>query len=101
MNPSFLQTHKDGVTLTVRVTPKSTRSKITGVAGTDLKISLHAPPADGKANKELVRLLSKILSIPKTGIEILSGQNSRSKRLLLIDQSLESIAEKLDRPKSK
>lgn len=82
--------------MTVRVTPKATRSAITGVVGTELKVSLHAPPAGGKANKELIQLLSKILSIPKSDIEILSGETSRSKRLLVRGQTLERLAEILN-----
>lgn len=95
MNPPFLQPHKDGATLAVRVTPKSSRSQIAGIVGDELKITLNAPPADGQANKELIHLLSKTFSIPKSQIEIISGQTARSKRLLLRGIDPTSIQSKL------
>jgi len=83
MNPLYLHPHKHGVVLAVRVNPKSSKSKIAGIIGEELKITLNAPPVDGKANKELTKLLSKTFSIPKSNITLLSGETSRSKRLLL------------------
>ncbi len=83
MNPLYLHPHKHGVVLAVRVNPKSSKSKITGIIGEELKITLNAPPIDGKANKELIKLLSKTFSIPKSKITLLSGESSRSKRILL------------------
>lgn len=96
MNPSFLQPHKEGLLLAVRVTPKSSRSQIVGVVGNELKITLNAPPADGQANKELIKLLSKTLSIPKSGIELISGETSRSKRILLRNAQLDNVAETIE-----
>jgi len=91
MNPPLLSLHKDGVVLSVRVTPRASASRIVGVAGKELKISLHAPPVAGEANRELIRLLAKSLSLPKSRIEILSGETSRSKRVLLRDVSPDEI----------
>lgn len=82
MIPAFLQTHKEGVVLAIRVTPKASQSKIAGAVENELKVSLHAPPADGQANRELIRLLSKLLNIPKSQLEIIGGETSRSKRVL-------------------
>ncbi len=83
MNPPYLHPHNQGVVLAVRVTPKSSQSKISGIIGEELKIMLNAPPVDGKANQELIKLLSKTCSIPKSHITLLSGETSRSKRLLI------------------
>lgn len=94
-NPIFLQTHNDGVILSIRVAPKSSRSQIVGVMGDELKISLNAPPVDGRANKELIRLLAKTFSIPKSGVEILSGESSRSKRILLREVQPDAVRSKI------
>jgi uncharacterized protein (TIGR00251 family) len=96
MNPAYLQSHNDGVIVAVRVTPKSSQSKIIGPHGDELKITLNAPPVDGKANKELIRLLSKTFHIPKTEIHIVSGETSRSKKLLLSGCSVETVLNTLD-----
>ena len=46
-----------------------------------LKISLQAPALENKANELLLAWLSKQLKIPQKQIQLISGQNSRIKRL--------------------
>jgi uncharacterized protein YggU (UPF0235/DUF167 family) len=41
--------------------------------GDRLKVSVNAPPVDGKANEALIRVLADALSVPKANIEILRG----------------------------
>jgi len=79
----FFTDHPDGLLIDVRVQPKSSKNAIVGVHGEALKIKLNAPPVDGKANKALVQLVAKALHCPKSAVEIISGQASRNKRLLI------------------
>jgi hypothetical protein len=44
-----------------------------------IEVSLAAPPVDGRANDELVRLLSKVLGVRKKDLEIASGEGGRTK----------------------
>ncbi len=44
-----------------------------------LKIYLTAAPIDGKANKELIKLLSEKLSVSKSKINIIKGEKSKEK----------------------
>lgn len=44
-----------------------------------LKIYLTAVPVDGKANKELIRLLAEKLGVSKSRIEIIKGEKSKEK----------------------
>lgn len=75
----------DGLLVPVRVTPKSSRNAIEPSSPDDewVRIRVTAPPEDGKANQAVIRLLSKTLKLPKRDIEIVSGNTSRYKRLLL------------------
>jgi len=75
--------HPDGLLIDVRVQPKSSKNAIVGIHGEALKIKLNAPPVEGKANKALIQLMAKLLGCPKSAVEIISGQASRSKRLLI------------------
>ena len=76
----FLITEKDGwVTFKCRAQPGASKSSISGLYGDALKITLKAPPVDGKANEELIKFLSKSLDIPKSYVSILSGETNRSK----------------------
>ena len=67
----------------VRVQPKSAQNAIVGLHDGALKIKLNAPPVEGKANKALVQYLAKWLRCPKSALEIVAGQTSRSKRILV------------------
>ena len=70
---------KNDLILKIKVEPRSSKSAIVGPYGDALKVKLTSPPVEGKANKELIDLLSKELKIPKKDIEIISGQSSKNK----------------------
>ena len=77
----WLKVTHDGVLLSLHVQPGAKRSEIVGIHGEALKIRLAAPPVDGKANACLVNFLAEVLALPKSGISLVSGQSSRSKRV--------------------
>ena len=83
----MLRAAKDGVTLAVRAQPGAKKTAITGVYGdgaeAQLKIAVHAPPIEGRANEALIAFLAESFSIPKSAVELRSGELSRSKVFLL------------------
>jgi uncharacterized protein len=79
----YCHDHPEGLLIDVRVQPKSAQNAIVGEHDGALKIKLNAPPVEGKANKALVQCLAKWLRCPKSALEIVSGQTSRSKRILV------------------
>ena len=79
----MIKDHAEGLVLSVWVQPKASRNAIQGVHGEALKIALTAPPVDGAANKACIAFLAKKLGLAKSAVAIVSGQTSRSKRLLL------------------
>jgi uncharacterized protein len=81
------------VTLSIKVTPKASRTCLAGREGETLKIRLAAPPVDGKANDALVEFLSKQLKVPKRNIIIRTGHNSRRK-LVQVDGADPAVLEK-------
>jgi hypothetical protein len=62
----------------VRVSPGKSINKIK-VCGEEISVYIKSPPADGMANRELVRYLSGLLSMPVNRISILRGMTSRNK----------------------
>jgi len=73
---------KDGkLSFNVRVVPRASRSEIAGEFDRALRVRLAAPPVEGAANEELIRLLAKSLGLPRTAVEIISGHSSRTKRV--------------------
>ncbi len=78
----MIKVTKDGVVLQLKISPNASKNAILKDE-TGIKVKLTAQPIEGKANKALVEFLSKQLKIPKTSIEILRGETSKDKTLLL------------------
>lgn len=73
--------------LTVKVTPNAGREAIlmpdTDAASQQLHIRVTASPEDGKANDAVLKLLSKVLRVPKSSLSITAGQTARTKTILI------------------
>jgi uncharacterized protein (TIGR00251 family) len=68
-----------GLTFAVRVVPRASISKIVGEYNGALRIRIAAPPVDGAANRELIRVLAKNFKLPQNAVDIVSGLSSKSK----------------------
>ncbi|MBB4230922.1 DUF167 domain-containing protein [Rhizobium mongolense] len=91
----------DHIRLAVRLTPNGGRDAIDGIEADaegecHIKIRVAAIPEKGKANKALIALLSKALGIPKSSIQLMSGDTSR-KKVLRIDGGPEDLMERLEK----
>lgn len=80
--------------LQIKVIPKASKQQIIKEKER-IKIKLTSPAQKGKANKQLIELLSKRLKVPKSKIKIVSGENSRDKRILIEGLSEEEIMSRL------
>jgi len=69
------------LTIKIYLQPKASRNEIVGPYRDGIKVRVTAPPVEGKANEELLRLLCKEWKIPHSHIEIARGQHSREKVL--------------------
>jgi len=65
--------------LTVKVHPRAKRSGLAGRLGDAWKLSLAAPPVDGKANDECVRFFAEVAGVPRSRVRIVTGLTSRLK----------------------
>lgn len=71
------------------MTPGARRSELAGVADGRLRVRLAAPPAEGRANAELVRFLAKALGVPRDAVSLGAGGRSRRKLIHLSGVTLE------------
>jgi hypothetical protein len=76
-----IQDHPFGISFRIRVQPKSSRNQIVGMQDDALKLKVTAPPVEGAANKACIELLAKAFEVPKSCLEIASGQSGRNKRI--------------------
>lgn len=87
MSAGFLREHAQGCTLAVRVQPGAKKTAIAGMYGEGesaaLKVAIHAPPVDGRANEALIAFLATLFGLPRSSISILHGATGRTKLVLL------------------
>ncbi|WP_026195630.1 DUF167 domain-containing protein [Verrucomicrobium sp. 3C] len=67
--------------LVVRVVPNARKSEIAGFTDGVVRVRLQAPPSEGRANEELLRLLAKVFCTRRSQIVIVGGEKSREKSL--------------------
>ena len=69
------------VVIHLKVIPGASKNEVVGPYDGMLKVKLCAPPVDGKANKELIKYLSKITHSSRGDFKILSGLKSKTKKI--------------------
>jgi hypothetical protein len=80
----YLSTLADGtVLLSLHVQPKASKSRIVGLYDGCLKVAVAAPPIEGRANKEVVKLVAGILGIAARHVTVKTGTLSRKKLLVI------------------
>jgi len=70
---------KKGISIAVRVQPRSSRLGLDTVQDGVLRVNLTAAPVDGAANEQLRELLSEALGVRKGAVKVLRGLTSRNK----------------------
>lgn len=84
---------KDGVlTFTVQVVPRASRSEIVGEHDGALRVRLAAPPVDGAANDELVRLLARAFKVSRQAVGITAGITAKLKQVTVAGISGDTAA---------
>ena len=85
---------QDGLSICVRLTPKSSRDQIDNLESRDdglayIKARVRAAPEDGKANEALIRLLADAFGLARSSISLTSGATSRLKILKIVGEPAE------------
>lgn len=88
---NWLREDGDAIVLTLHIQPGAKRTETAGLHGDALKIRLAAPPVDGKANEALIAFLAKTLGVPKSHVELISGQTSRAKRVRVAGVAIPAV----------
>ncbi len=86
-----------GTTFAVKIHPRARKNAITGELGDALKISLTAPPIDGKANEACMEFFAILLKVPRASVTIAAGQSSRSKVIRITGLTAQQVRDRLSR----
>ena len=83
MQPLNVSDCENGCRLEVKAKPGARKEGISGVYDCALKIGINSAPEKGKANQALCKFLGKLLGVPASKVEILSGQTSQQKTFFI------------------
>ena len=92
---NFLTETEKGIILNLKLVPNSSFSKIVDYTDEYIRVKISSPPIENKANKELINFCSKLLDVNKSKLEIVSGEKSKLKKILIKDTKLDLITQKL------
>ncbi len=82
-NALQIQATATGVGFWIHVSPKAKHEFVGGVHGDALRVSVKAPPVEGKANAACVRVLAQALNLSRTDIQLDPAAKGKRKRILL------------------
>lgn len=82
-------------TLAIKAIPNAPRSEVVGWLGDALKVKVHAPALDGRANDALCEFLADELGLPKRAVTLAQGDKSRQKLLRIAGLTLAEVKAKL------
>ena len=94
---TFLRETAGGTLLSVKLQPRASKNEIGAPLGDELKIKVTAPPVDAAANQALVEFLAEKLGCSRGKVELIRGQTSRHKTLMLHGFKADDVLPKLFR----
>ena len=90
-----LETHPDGVILSVKAVPGAKKNEIRDIVGGMLKVCCTQVPEKGKANKAILGILAKSLSLRKSQISLFAGETDSHKKFLILGISPEELSRRV------
>ncbi len=84
-----------GVSFAIKVHPRAKKDAITGTLGAALKVSLTAPPIDGRGNDACIEFFAKLLKVSRSSVTIASGQTSRNKVIRVSGVTAQYVRDRL------
>ena len=86
---------KEEARISVQVYPNAAKNEVVDFIDGVLRVKIAAAPVKGKANKELIALISRVLGVDKSRVSISRGHTSRRKVIAIDGLSQEEITKRL------
>ena len=84
-----------GISFAVKVQSRAKKNAITGEFGDALKLSVTAPPVEGRANQACIEFFAGLLNLSPSSVTIASGESSRRKVVRVMGISAKELQERL------
>lgn len=81
--------------IAIKAIPNAPRNAVAGWMGDTLKVKVHAPALEGRANEELCEFLAETLDLPKRAVFLVQGEKSRQKLIEVSGLGIEQVKAKL------
>jgi uncharacterized protein (TIGR00251 family) len=81
--------------LAIKAIPNAPRNAVAGWLGDALKVKVHAPALEGRANDELCEFIADTLGLPKRAVTVVFGDKSRQKLLQIEGLCLAEVRARL------
>lgn len=72
-----------GIVVSVKVHPNAGKDRVVGEHADKIKIAVTVAPEKGKANRAVIKVLSRRLGVKSSDIQIVSGETSRDKKVFI------------------
>ena len=82
-------------TLELKTIPNAPRDEIVGWLGDALKVKVHAPALEGRANDALLEFLAEKFGLPRRAVTLVRGDKSRHKVVRLDGLTLAEVQARL------
>jgi len=81
--------------LAIKAIPNAPRNAIAGWLGDTLKVKVHAPALEGRANDELCEFLAETLQLHRRAVTLAQGDKSRQKLVQIDGLTLDDVKARL------
>lgn len=87
--------HPEGVVVTVDVHAGARRNEVRLDEKGVFKVAVTQVPEKGKANRAVLERLADFLDVRKSQLELLAGETSRHKKILLRGENAEELSRRI------
>jgi hypothetical protein len=87
-------------TIELKVIPNAPRNEVAGWLGAALKVKVHAPALDGRANAALTAFLADSLGLPGRAVTLVRGERSNHKVVRFDGLTMDEARRRLSIPRA-
>ena len=84
-----------GCTRAIKAIPGAPRTEVCGWLGDAVKVKIHAPPLEGRANEALTEFLADELDLPRRAVSLVRGDTARQKVVRIDGLALDEVKRRL------